>query len=510
MLMAVPLWSHSALPASENVCPQAVTVERAAGNTNPQVTFSTTAAKSRVMGKEFFGFNTELVGFQDDLWDSTLRAAKPAVLAWLRPFDGAVYRYPGGGISNFFDWSASVGPIASRPAQALADWKKPVVANFGFDEFLQFVSSVKGRPWVVVNLQGRRNEERPVIEMAKEAGEWARYASQRAEQGSPRVLRWELGNELDRGQFQWPSAKYVHAARTVALEMKGQGSPAEFVALMEDYDAHKSQRATDYNSTVARELEGVTREFALHPYFDGRPGGPPVGQRLQHLCNSIAVAERGKAAGTSSFWVTEFARWPPGRPQDPEWKKGWWRTVDLEAAIAVADAMIGASQIPQVKGMFLHSLGLGVGPWPLFHRENPSGQLHPSAVYYGLRVLRDAFEPEVLATHTQSDHKSGYEGGYDVRGVVLASTDRRRFTLWAINRDRTEKEARLVLASLSGRKVIADHRFISNQDVDAENGKNPETIRILERKLNLNFDKDGAAAFILPPHSVSALQMRLE
>lgn len=93
----------------------------------------------------FFGFNLEWVGFQEDFWDKQAMAVKPEVIAALRAFPGAVYRYPGGTVANHFNWLVSVGPRSTRPAKRAVEWKGPIVAHFGFREYLDLLSAVQGQ-----------------------------------------------------------------------------------------------------------------------------------------------------------------------------------------------------------------------------------------------------------------------------------------------------------------------------------------------------------------------------
>ncbi len=503
------LWSHCVPAASTDLCPPGAIVQGITKATGLGATLSVNINAYRSIGKEFFGFNVESVGFQDDMWDSTARTVKPMVVEWLRPFDGAVYRYPGGTIANHFDWSATIGPVASRPAQRLVEWKGPIVMDFGFDEFLHFVETVQGRPWIVINLYGQLGKEAHLADLIRRAGRWAEYSEKRAKLGAPRILKWELGNELDRGRYQWPSDKYIQAARAAAREIKAASSSAEFVALMMDYEAQKAQRAADYNRSIVTGLTDITKAFAVHLYFDGRPSAPAVPNRLGHVCEVMRIADAVSKPGESEIWVTEYARWPPGRAQDPEWRKGWSRSSDLEAAIAVADAMIGATQIPAVRGMFLHSLGAAHGPWTLFH-DAGSGQLRTSAVYLALRLLRESVEDRALVTISRSEHESGYFGGYDVRGTVLSSREQRRLSIWAINRSQEPKLTGVIIPSLASKRITGTHRYISHADIGADNSKVADTVRIMERKVDLQFDLNGRATFTLPPHSVSAVQVGIE
>ena len=79
--------------ASNNNCQANTLVALGAKN---EVVAQPSNAIMRTLNPRFFGFNLEWVDFQQDMWDATNLQVKPAVVDWLKPFAGAVYRYPGG------------------------------------------------------------------------------------------------------------------------------------------------------------------------------------------------------------------------------------------------------------------------------------------------------------------------------------------------------------------------------------------------------------------------------
>ncbi len=109
----------------------------------------------RKLQPEFFGFNIEWVEFQLSLWDSATQRVKPDAVEFLKALPGAVYRYPGGTVSNYFEWRNAIGDVRLRKAQSAVPWTgPPLVVQFGLVEYLKFVQSVGGRPWYVLNLYG--------------------------------------------------------------------------------------------------------------------------------------------------------------------------------------------------------------------------------------------------------------------------------------------------------------------------------------------------------------------
>lgn len=445
----------------------------------------------------FFGFNVVWVGFQEDWVSPDTGQVSPDVVEAMSFFPGAVYRYPGGTVSNYFDWRSSVGTVAERPKQKAVDWKNPEAVRFGFHEFLHFVRSVKGSPWLVANLYGAYDRETPLDKLKDSAHAWA--ASARKINAG--ILRWELGNELDRDRFLWSPEKYASRATAIAKAIRQADPDANFVSMLEDYDAHKWITARNYNTQIATSLATTTNEFALHLYYDGKPGGPPIPHRYRHVCESAAAAGLG-SRGPVKLWITEHARWPPGFGT-AHWKQNWPKTQDLSGALAVADMVIAASQSQEIEGLFLHSLSGSQGPWPLLHRSNEG--FKPSLVYWSLRVMRDSMLDMVLQTATYSKNNSGYVGGYDLRASLLTNSNQTRFTLWAVNRSPQASDTNLKIPQLSGKSINATMNYLQQSDLSVSNDNSLKQTLPISKTVLLTFDKHGDAAISLPAYSVSAL-----
>lgn len=460
----------------------------------------------RNLTSEFFGFNLEWTGFQWSLWDTLSGSVRADVADWLRAFPGAVYRFPGGTISNSMDWRETIGELAKRPSKKFESWMGPFQANFGLDEYLSFVRDVNGQAWYVVNVYGDSNGETSPQLLAAEAGKLSEYLANKRQAGLPGILRWELGNELDRGEYRWPPEKLAAAAKLAAREIQHSDPQAKFVSLMQEYPAQGDVgiAASQYNRRLAAGLQEQVAEYAMHVYYDGKPGGQSILSRVNSICEAIADARAVTPKRTPAIWLTEHARVPPNAWVDPNWKKSWPRTGDLEAAIGVADMVIAAAQIPEVQGTFVHALHGTDGPWPLFHRQKGGG-MHPGAVYWALRVLRESMLPDVLPTSTSSANDSNYDGGYDLRTVVMADTERKNFSVWAINRSGQPLAARLNISTLKNMKLAGKHVWLSDTNVRANNYLDGGRLHPMNSPVELTFDQAGSATLTLPPYSVSAL-----
>lgn len=493
LLAGLTSGAHAFMGLGETACAPSVQVEQAA---EYRVAVADRVIKQ--LRPQFFGFSLEWVGFQEDLWDNQTQKVNPAVIAALQAFPGAVYRYPGGTVANYFDWRASVGPQKTRSPRRAVNWKAPLATQFGFNEYLGFLKAVGGQAWLVANLYGDFDGEAAGTALSSQAAQWATAARL----ANAKVLRWELGNELDRGQYQWPPEKYSARALEIARAIRSADPAARFVSLLEDYDAQRWTSAKSYNTQTSRALASLLPDQALHLYYDGPPGGPPVPHRLKHLCESAAAVQAGSGR-PATIWVTEHARWPAGKASDPDWKKNWGSTSNLQGALSVADMVIALSQTPGVEGEFLHSLAGADSPWPLFHRT--AAGLKPSAVYWALRVLRDGMLDQVLETRTASRNDSDYAGGYDIRTSLMSNSAQDKFALWAVNRSAKAAKVRLTIPRLAGKTLSARHVSLADANPNANNVLDGKRLVPTEALITLLFNDQGSAQVTLPAYSVSAI-----
>jgi alpha-L-arabinofuranosidase len=456
---------------------------------------------------EYFGFNLEWVGFQWSLWDVQKNVLRPEVASYLKAFPGAVYRYPGGTIANEMNWRDVIGAPDIRPKKNYVPWMQPFVAKFGLKEYLNFVKQVNGKAWYVANIYGNVNEELSSSILSEEAGELAKYIHHYNETETVPIFRWELGNELDRGQYKWSPEKIAKVSEIVASKIQSNDQNAKFVSLMQEYDAQaeKGIRATEYNQRIAKNLNHLTDEFAMHVYYDGKPGGQPIPSRIKAICDAISEAKLAIPQSSPSIWVTEHARVPPNAWVDPNWKKSWPRTADLEAAIGVTDLMIAGTQIPALKGAFIHSLHGTSGPWPLFHLNKSATEIHPSVVYWALKMMRESMLENVLPTTTFSRNKSGYDGGYDLRATVMTNSDHTKYSIWAINRSGKQVNAQLGGSMFINRAVSAQNVMLSDENELANNYINASRVNPIIQSKKLSFDNSGSTTVIFPPYSVNTI-----
>lgn len=456
----------------------------------------------RILSPQFFGFNINWFGFQQSYWNDQENKIIDSITNSLNSdFNGAIYRYPGGSVANYFNWVSSIGPVENRHNQITFSWNNPSVTKFGYQEFLDFVKSVNGKPWIVTNLYGgydKKEKEEDIKILANIAKEWVKYTLLQKQ----KVKRWELGNELDRGRYRWTPEKYSFRAKKIGEAITINDPNAKLVSMLRDFNVEGHGSGNKYNRQLAAKLAILDNEFALHQYYDGPPGGPSIPNRLTHICSSIAEIKK-ESDKEISIWITEHGRWPHAM-KPINWKVERLQTYNLQSAISTADYIIAVSQLPDVKGAFIHALSKANGPWTLFHKVND--KIVPSIVYNSLLLFRKNMLSEVLETEIKSKNTSNYYGNYDVRASVQTNPERTKYNIWIINRAKEEATITLVMPQLASMKTSAVMR--SMYDIDLNKSNIPNELLPVSSKLNLTFSLIGEVRVKITGQSISAIQIR--
>lgn len=457
----------------------------------------------RAINPRFFGFNLEWLEFQLKLWDPERGAVREEAIELLKAFSGAVYRFPGGHNANHLEWHDAVGKVEEHALRKQVTWLPPVRVNFGIDEYFDFLRIVRGKAWYVVNLYGSLERAEPSTKMASAAEALARYIAKTGKD-YPKVLRWELGNELDRDRYQWPPDKFVAVASAVSSAIRRVDPAAQFAHLQQEYAAQKDRGISQarYNQIVSQGLAHLDADYTMHFYYDGRPHGPPVRYFLDQICSILMQDQMRDHA--PRLWVTEHARIPEGAFEG-DWKKKWPGTADLQAAISVADMVVGLAQIPQVEGAFVHALHATGGPWPMMHLLEGEG-LVPSAPFLALRILRTAMLPYVLGVRQSSRRSDTTLADYATRAAILSDGEGERLAIWAVNRSADKMPLKFRHPGDYGRLKMVGSETLTGNDLCADNNSSRENLAVVRNAVAVRQSRENEVEVILPPYSVSAIR----
>ena len=437
-------------------------------------------------------------------WDEINGEVKPSVLNDLKDLNGAMYRYPGGLPSNTFDWEASVVDYDVRVENRSSGTNRSLNTYFGVEEYLRFIGNVStGTPWYVLNLIGAGTEENliewPSWQVGNSNAKLAQLILQRTPNAQFRY--YQLGNELDRNHYQWPTSMYVNRSLVSINKILAIDPQARFVPFMRDYNwTYKAplsgvSKVQDYFDDVMTGLPMV-KDFSLHFYYDGKFSPTSKFATIPDVIQKIEKAvEMAKAARPGDYfvWITEHGKrffLSGGTPESG---------TSFDAGLATGDFLLAVSQMPVVKGAFLQGLDGGSRK---FYFDSAS----PTASFWVLRILAGQKYKRVLASTTTSPNNSGYPGGYDVRAVAFTNAAGDGLGVSAVNRSPQGTTLRVEYSPMAGREVIESRRLIKGPT-----GADPKTVEqeyIVYDDPIVNTKTFGPAGIIyvwLPPLSVSSI-----
>jgi len=327
--------------------------------------------------------------------------------------------------------------------------------------------------------------------------------------GQPRY--YELGNELDRSEYQWSHEKYIERARGSIEAIRKVDRDARFVAFLREFDwryrgDERKGEVSSYQKFITDVLTALpsVQAFSMHFYYD-QPGesrqATQLPWRIKQFRRAIDVARSARGGQAPEVWITEHARGVNQQVSKPMQQAAL--TSNLSAALSTADFLTALAQVPEVRGAAWHALNGNA--WQLFDASIRYNDLRPRPVYWGLRILRALDLPVVLATVTRSPNASGSAGGYDVRTAGFASQDQSRLGLWAVNRASKATELELNVAAWKNRSVEVRHFYLSGESgVDADDPDVEIEMQLSPAVTSASFSATGALKLRLPPSSVSS------
>jgi hypothetical protein len=245
---------------------------------------------------------------------------------------------------------------------------------------------------------------------------------------------------------------------------------------------------------LAKSLGPRVQGIAIHPYYDGIDVPEAIGYVRAYAKTWADLRP------DAEVYVTEHARWP-SKPKTGKWQDNWYQATGLGGAISTSDFMLAMMPMSSVVAANWHALS-AQGPWQLVRSDRASGRLFPSPVYWGLRVLRDAYLDQVIKIDYTPTRDSNYSGGYDQRIVAMRSSSGGAVSLLAVNRSPRPVSLVVDWGAAGKRKAgRAELRWISGSSVSMDNtAEQPQAIVMNERKQAV--EARSTSTWCLPARSV--------
>lgn len=174
-----------------------------------------TSDELREISKAMFGINHRYHNNGYSSWNATEKKIEDKFNAYVKEAKFGSIRYPGGTVSNLFDWKRSIGPAEKRKktVHGLPANSEPISPNFGLDEAMTWIYDDVGAEavWVYGMGQGSAADAADLIEYLNAPADGGAtnpnggvdWAEVRAENGHPEpygVTRFEIGNEIGYSQ----------------------------------------------------------------------------------------------------------------------------------------------------------------------------------------------------------------------------------------------------------------------------------------------------------------------
>lgn len=446
-----------------------------------------------------FGFSMPWHSFQVGLTKDG--KVKPEVVEYLQPFAGALYRYPGGTPSNWFDWNMAMKASAQR-TPILFDFNMYVTPQFGLPEFTQFLTQVNGRAILTMNMVGPYLKPQSANVISQNVLDIANYLKAGplhcvSGKDCP-IAYWELGNELDWKPIYWSAKQYLAQSNTVVQNVSKVYPDLDWVANGKTAPwENKLSMSNEFDTALAQGQVSQVKKVAFHPYYDGMS----IPKSLDYLAELKKVWSARGADG--KVLITEHARWP-SQPLIGKWEDRWYEGNSLGGALSSADFMLAIIPDPMVEASNWHALGVE-GPWQLFRWNRQQNTVYPNPVYWGLRTLREALLDKVVQTAYEGKVDGSYAGGYDLRLVAMRSADQSQRSLLGVNR--SGKPLKLVLNWQDGKSATDSQWRVVTSKGEEDDNTDATPRKVTMQKTGL--DKKDAGFVCVPPKSVFSVVQKV-
>jgi alpha-N-arabinofuranosidase len=369
---------------------------------------STKKVLRRNVPASYFGFTVDWYLFQKGHF--RMGKVRPETVEYLKPFSGAIYRYSGG---NDFPWKNAVGPITKRK-WIKTNFEGMKYPEFGPGEFFDFLKGVDGKAVVLLDVA---RLSQPQMDAQAMLDDELGYIAWLAENGPKclsgdncRISYFELGNEVDTEKgLEWSAEYYFNRINPLIDSAKKIDRNIHFAVTGKTapWGGLRDSSGTLYDQRLATRIANKIDAVTFHPYYDGLPIPSMNENGSQTLKNYLPLNSKVK------LLVTEHGRWPD-IPKVGNWENNWYQASGSGGALSSADYILSLLNDQTIAGAMWHSIAVE-SPWQLFHLNKENDSIYPSAVYWGLRVLRDGFLTDSIKVDPAFLKGKSYISGYDVR-----------------------------------------------------------------------------------------------
>lgn len=445
-----------------------------------------TTAIRRVIPRDIFGTNVEVIRDANGLWDARRGRLDPDVVRMARDMGITLVRFPGGVWSDAYDWRHGIGPQSARattPTHPGADERFRHV--FGTDEALSFAREIGGSLLITVNAG---------TGSAQMAADWVRYVN--GEGGrSPRngrVTWWEIGNELymqgDASGGATTPERYADSVIEFARAMRAVDPDIRIAAIgLRNFGRYRFNSHDNWNEVVLRragqEIDLLAVHNAYSPVIPDARGLDPldvyaamwafprlIARNLADTRAEIARFVPGRA-GRIGVGVTE---WGPLFAIDPA-SPLIDHVKTLGSALFVASALRVFAEEPSVELANFFKLNESLFMGWIGRRQNQWAMTAPAMAF---RMVARGMESGLLSSNVEVATYASRAIGFVDRVAdapyldVLASAtpDRSTATVLLINRHPSAAiAARVALGGASGAAALTSET-LSGDAPDANTG----------------------------------------
>ncbi|MCG8035546.1 MAG: hypothetical protein JAZ19_00790 [Candidatus Thiodiazotropha taylori] len=436
------------------------------------------------------GYNLESVAFEYSYWDESTSDIRKDIKNKLSGFSGLVIRYPGGSVSNKFNILDATG--SKRKNQKLVDWLESKPVKFGPMEYSEFVKSLNGNTWFVLNIFEYYNSPNKQIYL-KELINLLKLIND-----NWKILGIELGNEVYLPKHKITGKQYANIINPIIEILKKEFSGVNIVVGIQGFDSG-TNLADTFNTQVLNNLKDYNIGFSLHYYYDGPPGGPPISSAVLNIKKSITkINEYTK--NKTKIWITEHGKWPGGKTTQSNWNDLWPKSYDMGAALSIAEFTLDVTQIPEVQGVFLHALGGNNGPWSMFHSED-----------YGISNINSVTKLTQNLLHVISLGKifGSTDNTSHIKSILVNSNNSKLYIV-ILNKNDNNTKIKLNLPKYANQKVFFSKETISADSTEHSAKMLNNSIAHNEYEVNKTFTSDGYVELDLPKLSISLITLETD